>query len=97
MFSQISLVQHLQSLSRGARKHCITGAWLAGIRDFQEQIGSLDLPDSSLDAFRFDFVRCFSHSGGIDQAEGDAMKIDHLLDGVASGASGLAHDGPFKT
>ena len=69
---------------------------LAGVDDFEDEVGAFEFGLGALDADAFDVVEAFAEAGGIDEAEGDAVDLDDFFDGVASGAGGGADDGAFE-
>ena len=84
-------------MAKVAGRTASDGPGLAGVGDFQQQVGGLDLADGALDALRLDPVGGLADTGGIDQAQRNSMQIDDFLDGVAGGAGDVADDGPFKS
>jgi hypothetical protein len=69
---------------------------LAGIDDFDDEVGAVEFAFGALDADALDVVGGLAQAGGIDEAERDAMHLDDFLDGVACGASGGTDDGTLE-
>ena len=72
------------------------GGGLAGVDDFEDEVGAFEFGLGALDADAFDVVEAFAEAGGVDEAEGDAVDLDDFFDGVAGGSGGGADDGAFE-
>ena len=59
----------------------------------KDNLGFFDGSIGALDTNFFDGVGGFAKSGGVDETEGDAVDVDGVFDGVASGAMNVADDG----
>lgn len=81
-------IRQVQALSCAGR--------LAGIDDFDDEVGAVEFALGALDADALDVVMGLAQAGGIDQAERDAVNLDDFLNGVAGGAGGGADDGTLK-
>ena len=69
----------------------------ARIHDFKNDIGLLQFPPGTLHAVGFDEVTgMLAQARGIDEHEGQAVDVEHLLDRVARGASLMTDDGALK-
>ena len=82
----------------GGRDRDAGSRWggLAGIDDFEDEIGAVEFLVGALDADLFDGVASIAETGGIDEAEGDTVDLDDFLDGVAGGAGVGADDGALE-
>jgi hypothetical protein len=81
----------------GFRQDETVAGRLAGIYDFHDEICLRQLGMGARHAGLLDGVGGrLAQTGGIDQAQREALEIDHLLDGVAGGAGLLADNGALK-
>ena len=59
----------------------------------EDDSGFFDGLKSAVDADFLNLVGCLADAGGVDEAEGDAVDVDGVFDGVARGAVNVADDG----
>ena len=94
---EVGLVEDEESVAGGIGGDGDTGGGrLAGIDDFQNDIGFKQRRIAAGDAQLLDGVGCFAEACGIDEAEGEAAQVDDLLYGIARGAGGGADDGAVE-
>ena len=64
-----------------------------GVVDEKDDVGVGDGLACALDAEGLDAVVAVAEAGGVDEAEGDAVESQCLLDGVTRGARNIGDDG----
>ena len=68
MFAEVGFVQHKDAFGGGVRVWLCGKARLAGIGDFDDEVGCFDLLERAFDALGLNLIGLFAYAGGIDEA-----------------------------
>lgn len=66
---------------------------VGGVDEPNDDAGLVELLEGAFDAHAFDGVVGFAYARGVDEAEGDALQYDGVLDDVAGGAVNVGDEG----